>query len=347
MAAAHYPVNDTSLSEGERGYLQGLLDTQATQDLGQDLRPEVRSLTVVFTILATAVVGLRFFARHKAQAAYLIDDWLILVALAFLFANMIFNLVLIDIGLGLHSGRLTLEALQHLNKTLIGAEVVYVTGVTMYKISLLYLYSRIFPLPDVRRWGRVCGAVTTTWSTACTIAACVQCVPLNKLWEPWQGGVCINLFVTQLCISVPSIICDVAILCLPLPHVWKLKTNLTQKIFLVGIFMLGSYVVFASIYRFVIYLDYRTADIPYTLAVPCAWNVIEISSGIVSACLPTLVSSFVAIFGSFFRLTCTTFTDIGSLSGARRSSPRQVRDALVPGHVQNPKIRREQPRKRR
>lgn len=58
---------------------------------------------------------------------------------------------------------------------------------------------------------------------------------------------------------------------------------------LVIIFMLGSYVVFTSIYRFVVYLSYSSQDAPYTLAVPCAWNVIEISSGIVSSCLPTLV----------------------------------------------------------
>lgn len=102
-------------------------------------------------------------------------------------------------------------------------------------------------------------------------------------------GYCIDLFLAQLCISVPSIICDIAILCFPLPHILRLKTNLTQKIFLVGIFMLGSYVVFTSIYRFVVYLSYTHEDVPYSLAIPCAWNVIEISSGIVSSCIPTLV----------------------------------------------------------
>lgn len=104
-----------------------------------------------------------------------------------------------------------------------------------------------------------------------------------------MDGYCIDLFLAQLCIAVPSILCDIAILCLSLPHILRLKTNLTQKIFLVVTFMLGSYVVFTSIYRFVVYLSYSQADVPFTLALPCAWNTIEISSGIVSSCLPTLV----------------------------------------------------------
>ena len=58
------------------------------------------------------------------------------------------------------------------------------------------------------------------------------------------------------------------------------------------VFLLGSYVVFTSAYRFRIFLQYTPDDVPYTLADGCAWNVIEISSGVVSACLPTLVSLF-------------------------------------------------------
>lgn len=182
-----------------------------------------------------------------------------------------------------HADRLALD------QTVVGAEVVYTTAVNMYKISLLFLYFRIFPLPTIRKWGCCCGAVSTAWNVACIFAASFQCTPRNKIWEPWVDGFCIDIFLAQLCISIPSILCDVAILCFPLPHILRLRTNLTQKIFLVAIFMLGSYVVFTSIYRFVVYLSYSKRDIPYTLAVPCAWNVIEISSGIVSSCLPTLV----------------------------------------------------------
>jgi hypothetical protein len=171
----------------------------------------------------------------------------------------------------------------------VGAEILYLTGVNAYKISLLFLYYRIFPIKSVRMWSYLFGGLSTCWNIAGVFAAAFQCMPREKIWEPWVDGYCINIFLVQLLVSIPSILCDVGILWLPLPHVLRLKTNLTQKIFLVFMFMLGSYVVFTSIYRFTVYLGYNRNDIPYTLAAPVAWNVIEISSGIVSSCLPTLV----------------------------------------------------------
>jgi hypothetical protein len=149
-----------------------------------------------------------------------------------------------------------------IGQTVLGAEILYVMGVNMYKISLLFLYWRVFPVQSIRIGSYVCGGLSTSWTLACIFAATFQCTPRDRLWMPWLEGTCINLFLTQLCISIPSILCDIAILCLPIPHVWRLKTNLTQRIFLIGIFSLGSYVVFTSAYRFRIFLLYRSDDVP-------------------------------------------------------------------------------------
>ncbi|PSR98985.1 hypothetical protein BD289DRAFT_65915 [Coniella lustricola] len=337
---ASYPVNDTSLSAGERAYLEELQGYAATQNLEQDLRSETRNLSTAFTVLATVVVGLRFVARHKQNAPYGVDDWLIVVSLVLLFGNLAFNLVMISQGLGLHSGLLTIDELMKLNQTVVGAEVLYTTGVNLYKLSLLFLYFRIFPLPTIRRWGLVCGGISTAWNIACIFAASFQCIPRTKIWEPWVSGYCIDIFLAQLCISVPSILCDIAILCFPLPHILRLKTNRTQKILLVIIFMLGSYVVFTSIYRFVVYLAYTKKDIPYTLAIPCAWNIIEISSGIISSTLPTLVRPFPLFFSPFFFLFffwfgLVWFLDcVGSLHGCVSGGSHPL--SLIPTKSRNP-----------
>ena len=136
------------------------------------------------------------------------------------------------------------------------------TAVNAYKLSLLCLYFRVFPVRSVRTGGYICGGLSSAWNFACIMAATFQCNPREKLWEPWLEGACINLFLTQLCIAIPSILVDVAILCLPIPHVWRLNTNLTQRILLMGMFLLGSYVVFTSVYRFRIFLLYTTDDVP-------------------------------------------------------------------------------------
>lgn len=116
VSAAYYPVNDTSRSLAERAYLQELTDLAANQPLEEDSRQQVRTLTIVFTIIAVIVVALRFISRLKIKAPFWADDWLILAALFLLFGNSAFNFVMVDQGVGLHSGRLTLPQLQDLNK---------------------------------------------------------------------------------------------------------------------------------------------------------------------------------------------------------------------------------------
>ena len=46
---------------------------------------------------------------------------------------------------------------------------------------------------------------------------------------------------------------------------------------------------FASAYRFTVLFSYSALDPSYTLAPTVGWTAIEMSAGIVSACLPTLV----------------------------------------------------------
>lgn len=74
-----------------------------------------------------------------------------------------------------------------------GAEILYVTGINVYKIALLFLYLRIFPTPDIRRWSRILGALSCGWNFACIFAAAFQCLPREKLWKPWIQGGCIDL----------------------------------------------------------------------------------------------------------------------------------------------------------
>ncbi|KAK8066779.1 hypothetical protein PG997_013526 [Apiospora hydei] len=260
-------------------YVQHMAEVAATQDLSEDIRGRARWLTVGFTLFATVVVAMRFIARRRQGAKLLIDDWLTVVTLVLCYGNMAMNMIFTQ-------GSPEADIVSA--KTLVGAEILYCTGVNMYKIALLYLYFRLFPTRDIRLGSYILGGVSCAWNVACVFAAAFQCLPREKLWRPWLPGGCIDLFLTQLAISVPCMLLDVAILCLPMRHVWNLKTNLTQRVCLTVIFLLGSYVVFTSVYRFVIFLQYNNDDNSFTLGDGIAWNVIEIASGIISGCLPTL-----------------------------------------------------------
>ena len=111
-----YPVDDMTRSQAERDYLQKLTQHAATQDLTEDVRGYVRDISIAFTVFAAVFVLLRFIARRRQAARILLDDWLIVASLVVLVGNMVMNLMLVKLGLGLHSGALTLEELQRLDE---------------------------------------------------------------------------------------------------------------------------------------------------------------------------------------------------------------------------------------
>jgi rhodopsin domain-containing protein len=111
-----YPVNDTTIPEPERTYLEKLADNAAKQDFSQDLRGHVQHLSVAFTVFAAVFVALRFLTRYRTSARIGTDDWLIILSMAVLVGNMVMNFMLVRQGLGLHSGALTLAELQRLDQ---------------------------------------------------------------------------------------------------------------------------------------------------------------------------------------------------------------------------------------
>ncbi|KAF3346871.1 Eukaryotic peptide chain release factor subunit 1 [Verticillium dahliae VDG2] len=222
-------ANSSDMTSTKSVYLERLARFAATQDLSQDKRSYVRDFSIACTALAAVFVALRFLARYRQRARLGADDWLALMAFVLLGGNLAINLVMVGQGLGLHAGVLTLEERQTLDKTMVAAEILYVTAVNVYKLSLLFLYIRIFPIHSVHLGGYICGGLSTAWNLTCAFTAAFQCSPREKLWEPWLEGRCINLFLAHLCIAVPSILLDIAILALPFPHVLPLNTTNAER----------------------------------------------------------------------------------------------------------------------
>lgn len=83
----------SSVEAAKQAYLDRMAEIAATQDLSQDLRPNVRNLSIAFTGVASFFVCLRFLSRLKQGVRIGSDDWLSIVALVFLIANLVMNLV--------------------------------------------------------------------------------------------------------------------------------------------------------------------------------------------------------------------------------------------------------------
>lgn len=68
-----------------------------------------------------------------------------------------------------------------------------------------------------------------------------QCFPLKGFWDKSVPARCgVNDYLFFYGNSIPNIITDFALLGLPLPCIWKLKVQRSQKFILSGMFILGG-----------------------------------------------------------------------------------------------------------
>ncbi|KAH8660374.1 hypothetical protein BX600DRAFT_551782 [Xylariales sp. PMI_506] len=270
--------------------------------------PGLENTTTALLVLATLFVALRFWARYSAVAQYGADDWMAVAALLGVFAAGGINYAMISHGLGRHATDLAQDDLIIFFKLLLAFECVYVTGVMLVKLSVLKMYLRIFPSSGFRVAAAIIAAIVTAWCIAIILVCIFQCNPISKAWYPWIDGQCINLKGSFIGNAVPNILTDVAILCMPIRQVLKLKINTAQRLSLCLIFLSGSFVLVASIYRFTTIMQFDILDTTWTLATACTWCVVEVACGVISACLPTLRPIMTKISNRFGSLRGKTTT---------------------------------------
>ena len=67
--------------------------------------------------------------------------------------------------------------------------IVYSSAVIFTKLSILYLYHRIFQSRTLVVVGSLIGVLVLAYSTALIIFAFLKCVPTSKLWSSKPKGI--------------------------------------------------------------------------------------------------------------------------------------------------------------
>lgn len=122
------------------------------------------------------------------------------------------------------------------------------------------------------------------------LTSTVSCIPVSANWTKGSSHSCVNFLMLFKAMVVSGVILDGLVLTLPWYPVWKLNMPTRQKIVVSGIFLLGAFVVFSSIFRVISMFDalQPNRDTTWTQAPAFYWATIETGVGIVSACLPTM-----------------------------------------------------------
>lgn len=103
------------------------------------------------------------------------------------------------------------------------------------------MFYRIFPTTGMKVGGYVLGGLTLAWWLAVVLVSTFQCTPIHKAWNPlMEDDKCLETNKFFLGNSIPNIVTDALILCLPVLEVSKLQVRRSQKVAIGGMFLLGG-----------------------------------------------------------------------------------------------------------
>ena len=110
----------------------------------------------------------------------------------------------------------------------------------LIKISILLLYRSLFPSHKFRMATNILAAIVVAWGIAVFFVAVFTCSPISGFWDYTIQATCINPQAFYIANSVPNVLVDIVMLCLPVHQVVRLKLDQTQKVGVCCMFLLGG-----------------------------------------------------------------------------------------------------------
>lgn len=137
------------------------------------------------------------------------------------------------------------------SKYFFGAQILYKSSTCATKVSLLLLYLRIFTDRVFRTtaWGII--AIVIGYDTATVIVTVFQCHSIAKAWNSRIHGHCINVGASWYATAAFAITTDIAIIVLPIKQISTLRLPRAQKLGLMFLFSLGTFVIATTAIRIV------------------------------------------------------------------------------------------------
>lgn len=151
-------------------------------------------------------------------------------------------------GLGRNVWTLTPDQITKFIQLFFVFEVLYSFALAMVKISICFLYLRLFPNRRFRNFVWATQVFNTVFLVISVIVDLNQCHPLSHFWNGWDGedqGHCINLNAYAWVHAVINIVLDFWMLALPATQVWNLDITRKKKLCIMTMFGFG--ILYASV----------------------------------------------------------------------------------------------------
>lgn len=204
------------------------------------LRPWLIGVVAALAALSALFVALRLLCRRNMQQKLWWDDWLIIMSLACNCFSVGLIFAMYSQGLGLPSTAVPQSQIATMTKIALAAKIVFTWNLCLTKVSILFMYYRVF---DLSRSARVyavgIGAFVVLWSAMSTCLFILTCNPIQKMWNPNVSGRCISLVGRWIASSVSTVLTDLAIIFLPMPQVFRMSLSKMGKLAVTLVFAQG------------------------------------------------------------------------------------------------------------
>ncbi|KAI0204318.1 hypothetical protein F4808DRAFT_415499 [Astrocystis sublimbata] len=255
----------------------------------------VSSVIISFLVLTTIV--LRVLSRFYIALKLGWDDALVFAASIFAFGQLILFALLVFGGLGHHAPTVPAPNQFSIPKILFSFELLHIVSLNLGKLSALFFYLKLFSSKSVARITKWCIVGVALGTVGLVLWQFLFCHPLYKMWE-WDGlETCGDRQPLYVAVCVWSIFTDLLVLVVPLPIIWRLKMEKTQKIRLSWLFAAGLSVTATSVVRlaYIVTINYHD-DFSFHSVSSTFLAFLEPHLTILCVSLPMLYSYFTRIW---------------------------------------------------
>ncbi|OTA81611.1 hypothetical protein M434DRAFT_44502, partial [Hypoxylon sp. CO27-5] len=169
------------------------------------------------------------------------------------------------------------------------AQVLWATANSCVKLSILSLYTNLFPSKRFCHFCRAAMIITVAYFIMVFLETFVLCKPAQYNWDKSiPGGSCTNQNLAYLIAGITNLIIDAFVVALPMPMLFRLQLTRPKKLSIVAMFSLGALICIVSLLRVLWLNSWDLSDLTYTVTPGAIYSVLEPTLGAVNACLPTI-----------------------------------------------------------
>lgn len=253
----------------------------------EDVRGRTIASVIVCMVLAIVALIMRLASRRIKNLSLMLSDYFAIAGTVFACVTSLLVVYEARNGLGLHNELVPSSNVTQILLATFAGEIVYTVGFTLVKLSIIALYRQLFPTRLMLVSTTILAILVTMWGIALVLVSIFSCNPIRGFWDHSIPSQCINSQWFFIGNSIPNILTDAVLLCLPMRDIWRIQLDRQSKVAVSVLFALGSFVIIASGLRIHFMLTLDPNDLTWSYVGGELWTGIELDIGVVCCCLAT------------------------------------------------------------